>query len=139
MDTKKFISPKMTRFSKKLLSLLVESFDQEIRTRKENYKNWKASMKKVFRESKEIFNQSDNPLPYVLGLTFPNESKAQAAFLYLQNLRIPVSSWPDLPPEAISNSENHKLAITLRQSSIFLPVHKSINLELIRSFPGLNR
>ena len=139
MDTKKFIYPEMTGFSKKLLSLLVESFDQEIRARKENYENWKVSMKKAFQESKEIFIQSDNLLPYVLGLTFPNESKAQEVFLYLQNLRIPVSSWPDLPPEIIANSEDHNLAITLRQSSIFLPVHKSISSELIRSFPDLNK
>ena len=77
--------------------------------------------------------KSNNTSPYVLGLTFSKESEAEEAFSRLKNLHIPVTSWPDLPPEVISDSQNHKLAISLRKSSIFLPVHRSINSEQIRT------
>ena len=133
MDTNRFISPKMSTFSKKLLSLLIKDFDKEIRVRIENYENWKKLMKDFFLESKEIYFKSNNTSPYVLGLTFSKESEAEEAFSRLKNLHIPVTSWPDLPPEVISDNQNHKLAISLRKSSIFLPVHRSINPEQIRT------
>ena len=139
MDTNRFISPKMTCFSKRLLSLLVKNLDQEIRNRVENYENLKNSMKKVFSGAKEILFKCNNTSPYVLGLTFTKEKEAEEAFYYLLNLRMPVSSWPDLPPEVCSDNKNHKFAITLRQSSIFLPVHQSINLKEIRTFPYSNK
>jgi hypothetical protein len=45
---------------------------------------------------------------------------------YLKSIGIPVSVWPDLPPEVASNSLDYADAVQLRANRLYLPVHASI-------------
>ena len=51
----------------------------------------------------------------------------------LQKSKIPVSTWPDLPPEVIKDSKMQRVAIEMRATRFFLPIHCSINSANIKS------
>ena len=47
---------------------------------------------------------------------------------------IPVSTWPDLPPELDNDRKRHQKALSLRMSSLFFPIHS--NFDIDRYFSG---
>ena len=40
---------------------------------------------------------------------------------------VPVTTWPDLPPEVVSDEDKHKNALHLRKSRFYVHVHQSLN------------
>jgi hypothetical protein len=49
---------------------------------------------------------------------------------------LPVTTWPDLPPEVHADRERHAKAWELRHSRLYLPVHQSLNVgSLIKAHP----
>jgi hypothetical protein len=51
---------------------------------------------------------------------------ASETYAKWQTAGLPVSPWPDLPPEVTANQENHASALTWRQTRFFLPVHQTL-------------
>lgn len=50
-------------------------------------------------------------------------------FASLKQSRLPVTTWPDLPPEVVADQNRHKVAWQLRHARLFLPVHQSLQLR----------
>lgn len=40
---------------------------------------------------------------------------------------LPVTTWPDLPPEVVQNLDLHAIALHLRNTRLYLPVHQTLN------------
>ena len=70
--------------------------------------------------------------PYLAVLNFNKSKDAEMAFTSLLNAKIPVSTWPDLPPEVLTDHKKQKVAILLRNCRVFFPVHKSISTKSIK-------
>jgi hypothetical protein len=54
-----------------------------------------------------------------------------AETIYLRYLRqcLPVTTWPDLPPEVVADPGRHSKAWCLRHSRLYLPVHGSLEMR----------
>lgn len=57
------------------------------------------------------------------------ERAARKRFSAWRAQGIPVSTWPDLPPEVIRAPEAHAAAWYLQRTKLFLPVHESIQAQ----------
>ena len=69
-------------------------------------------------------------------MNYKKSKDANKAFASLLNAKIPVSTWPDLPPEVLIDDQKQKVAIRLRSCRVFLPVHRSITEKSIKSGTG---
>ena len=63
------------------------------------------------------FFPEDGPAPYRFVLRAESPERAEAVYAALRRARLPVESWPDLPPEACGT------AVDLRRTLLLLPVH----------------
>lgn len=125
-----FCHPKMSKLAIRLLSTMVLDLKKESNNRRNNHHAWRSGLK---QGSVIIALQSHkNYTPYLSMCTVSNSVSIKNEFNRLQNSGIPVTTWPDLPPEIIKNSKEHKEAIQMRKSRLFLPVHSSINSEKIK-------
>jgi hypothetical protein len=68
-------------------------------------------------------NGNENPVPYNAGYLVPN---ARSLYAKLRRMGYPATTWPDLAPEIGEHPDKHSVAIRLRESCIFLPVHQSV-------------
>jgi hypothetical protein len=65
---------------------------------------------------------------------------AEESYMRLAGEGLPVSTWPDLPPEVSCQREKHARAWSLRHTRIYLPVHQSLDeIEMIRQRPTAER
>lgn len=121
--------PRMSPLSKRLLSIIVNNLDSVAIIRRQNCMIWKN----LFAESSFIkttsFSKSNDYTPYLFGLFFQDSTTAEQVFLKLQNAGLPVTTWPDLPPELSETKEYYGKSIFFRQTRIYLPVHQSFNME----------
>jgi hypothetical protein len=51
---------------------------------------------------------------------------------YLYEKKLPVLTWPDLPPEILANEKLYSTSIHLRKSILHIPVHQNITTEEIK-------
>lgn len=56
---------------------------------------------------------------------------AEAAYLALRRSGLPATSWPDLPPEVMANTQQHPVALRLRKQRLYLPVHQSLRPSML--------
>ena len=130
MDKNQFIHPKMSELSKRLLSYILFKIEEESHRRKKNKELWTSIL-----SNQGIMNEVDfavlteSHTPYLAGYEFKNSQIAEKIFLSLQKNRYPVSTWPDLPPEVLADRRKHQVAINMRQTRLFLPVHSSLGLS----------
>jgi hypothetical protein len=78
---------------------------------------------------------NDDNTPYLAGFGSVDEN------LYgkLIKAKLPASTWPDLPLEVLEDKHVQQMAIFLRQTRFFLPVHRSITpLQIKKSTLRLN-
>jgi hypothetical protein len=130
MDTNQFIHPKMSELSKRLLSYILSKIEEESHTRKNNKELWTSIL-----SNQGIMNEVDfaelteSHTPYLAGYEFKSSQIAEKIFMSLQENRYPVSTWPDLPPEVLADQRKHHIAIKMRQTRFFLPVHSSLGFS----------
>jgi len=131
MSADGFVSPRMSRLAKRLLVGSLHNIDEIAALRRANFNRWKEYLSDV-----EVLNKSFVPMslknqmtPYAFICRFNNKSDAKKAYQLIKQLNIPVTTWPDLPPEVFDNQEKYKDSITLRNTQVFLPVHQTINFD----------
>lgn len=127
-EKKLLIHPKMSYLSKKLLSIYCNKLDHEISIRKKNQLGWCQKLIDKYTSNQKIKMPADNYTPYLALFIAKDSNTAEEIFDYFQKINIPISSWPDLPPEVLSNKSKHKVSILARSRNVLLPVHRSINL-----------
>jgi hypothetical protein len=139
-DLKHLPYPKMSKLSKKLLSNMTD-LDKESENRKNNQKEWNSSLAKnnILGDDINIISCHEKYVPYLAIFVANDTAMAEFFFDLLQTSKIPVSTWPDLPPEVVNNSKRHENAIKMRKTRFFLPVHSSLNPEQIKeNMKGVN-
>ncbi|CAA7620914.1 DegT/DnrJ/EryC1/StrS family aminotransferase [Magnetospirillum sp. SS-4] len=65
-------------------------------------------------------------VPYRLALRAASPKAAALRYQALRRARLPVESWPDLPPEVLADPAHAEGAVLLRRSVLLLPVHGAL-------------
>lgn len=123
----------MSKISNKLLKIQLFRINHIKAHRKKCAQKWESSLGEVFRDYDVKFQSSLNS-PYLTYLTFKEQSMANFYFYLMQDVNLPVTSWPDLSQEVINLKANHEIAFTLRKTRIYLPVHQSVEINKIDYF-----
>jgi hypothetical protein len=129
MDVGDLPHPRMSELSKNLLKLILPNLEQESNIRKVNQKQWNICLPNTDIDRAAFYPLTGSYIPYLAAFSCKNSRVAENTFVSLQSKRLPVSTWPDLPPEVLLDGKKHNVAIELRQTRFFLPVHSSLNLN----------
>lgn len=126
-----FTHPKMSPLSKRLLFGLLDSLDTVAHLRLQNSLLWEKLLAKSYSIKAAMWSTSSDFTPYLASFTFNDETLAAEVFLQWQNAGLPVTTWPDLPPEVSAQKERHRNALILRKTRIYLQVHQSLDHQEI--------
>ena len=117
---------KMSSFAKRLLSKQYLNLDAIEYNRKLNCKNWETNLLNIDILYKKLRNSKISETPYFATFISQNFETTENIYKLFQSFKLPVTSWPDLPPEVLQNKELHKNAIKFRKTRIYIAVHQSI-------------
>jgi dTDP-4-amino-4,6-dideoxygalactose transaminase len=123
----------MSAISNKLLAKELRRIKNIKSHRKECALQWEKGLSQLFHENEVKFRDSSGA-PYLTFLSFQDKAKANIFFYMMQKVNLPVSSWPDLPPEVLSAKEKYPYSNKHRHSRIYLPVHQTIKSSQISYF-----
>jgi len=116
-------------FTKKLMINTIILDNQIIIERKKTFYIWKLIIKKILNDKFHYnFFLEDLEKPYNLILK-SDEKNIKNIYKLLKNNLLPVSTWPDLPPEIKSNYLYQK-TFQLRNNLIFLNLHPQTKQQL---------
>jgi dTDP-4-amino-4,6-dideoxygalactose transaminase len=128
--------PRMSKFSQKLLSVLLD-LEKESIHRKEIQKKWDESLSDLTTiKGFELAQKNFFYIPYLAKIASRDGMSAKDIIDLFKNSKIPISTWPDLPPEVLQNPDTHKNAIEMRRKYVFFPVHSSINAKNLKLVTG---
>lgn len=124
------VNPGMSCVARRLLGRLTGHLDDVARRRELNARNWRNAMlwANPVRPVNMLF---DEPTPYLGAFACQQETDAEVLFGFLQRTGLPVTTWPDLPPEVMDHRREHQPAMALRHNRFYLPVHQSIDQQQI--------
>jgi hypothetical protein len=123
--------PMMSYLARKILIQIVPDLDMEMKARKQNALQWKLSLESYSCEILSAFPISENHTPYLAGFQAATKHQAKKIFHCLRDANIPVTTWPDLPHEVLSDPLTHKVSIEMQNTRLFFPVHSTINSKKI--------
>jgi len=126
-----FPPPKMSALSRRLLFGLVNTLDSVAYQRKHNRLLWIQGLSEAKLYPSEIQPTAGEYTPYLAEFNFANETLAEEAFIQWQGACLPVTTWPDLPPEVVEKKDRHSMALKLRNTRVYLPVHQSLDYRVI--------
>lgn len=130
LSSKATLPADMTAFSRRLLSRITTDMDTIAMIRRERYADWQTVLKSLGLPEITPIN-GICPTPYIAALQCPDIESTKSLFSTFLKAGIPVTTWPDLPPEILSCPENHLVALDFRRIRIYLPVHQSITRKQI--------
>lgn len=117
--------PSMSPLAKRLLKPLRSELQRVAAHRKQNAQIW-SDVLGLASANDAVTHHQVAETPYLAAFSASSAVRAEALFNLLQKTGIPVTTWPDLPPEVLTNEEAHSGAIKLRFSRFYLPVHQSL-------------
>lgn len=119
--------PKMSRLARCLLSGLLDNIDSVALLRQQNERQWDQALMQSSQTLYSIGLVSGENTPYLAVVVFDDATHAELMFLRWQRAGLPVTTWPDLPPEVLVNQNHHPIALHLRKTRVYLPVHQTLN------------
>jgi hypothetical protein len=121
--------PMQSNLSRRLLTIQIPYINKYVLVRQTN----QAIISSFYNSSEEksLF-QIGNYIPYISGIRCKTNFYSEQKSRLLKRKRSPVMKWPDLPPEVLSEPDNHTLAIELQKNLFFFPVHQSLNISSIK-------
>jgi hypothetical protein len=138
-DASRFTAPGLGGLARRLLTRLISDLDMISRYRERHEMMWDALVLANDGSGSARLSTTERPLhrawtPYLAGYQVDVEH-AEATFLRWRREGLPVTTWPDLPPEVRANPDWHPNALSMRNSRMYLPVHQSLrSLDLSRRF-----
>lgn len=122
----------MSALAKKLLFLLIPSFSVIGDERRQVEANWKDTLLWSSGGLLKSLNLVETT-PYLAGFYSDKQIKMEKIFDVLASVdvKLPVTTWPDLPPEVLGNNEFFYNAMAFRQDRLYLPVHQSVSQRQI--------
>ncbi len=131
-------SPKMSRWSQRLLMPLISDFDTVANQRIQNLNAWEklysAGLCSAESSLTPLMSRISTVVPYQAGFFVNPGNHALELYYFMQSQQIPVTTWPDLPPEVTQKPHQHKVAIQLRNQILFFPIHHSITQNHIEKY-----
>lgn len=127
---------KFGNIARYLFSKELKMLDEVGERRKEAQYIWNSYFKNKSHKKFELCNIPTTP--YLLPIKFDNKIDAEEAYSQFARKGIPVQSWPDLPPEIISENHFHSDAIILRYKIFYLPVHQSLDIIMLKNCMKIN-
>ena len=133
LATQNLIAPPLSRVACRLLGGLIGDLGLVTRSRQrhqllldallfEDEGNYDGSLRLGERSEGRTWT------PYLGAYQFDSISHAEAGYDLLQAKGLPVTTWPDLPPEVKQHKERHANAWQLRHTRIYMPVHQNVNM-----------
>lgn len=133
--------PDQSSLARRLLAGLIPSLGDVARKRQRNLLIWDALLCGDAPRNSGSLVTAERPghrewTPY-LGVYGVSQATAEAVYDDWQRQGIPVSTWPDLPPEVNASRSRHSNAWRLRHERLFLPVHQSLSaIALAKARPS---
>jgi dTDP-4-amino-4,6-dideoxygalactose transaminase len=129
--------PEINRISLKILSGLCHKLADIASLRERNQMLWDYCMSLLSQKGNKAIHPGTRPTylnwtPYLS--SYAGEEQTIAEFYNnLKAKKFLPTTWPDLPPELFVNKTRHNVAIRLRNSGFYLPVHQSVSRNHFRS------
>jgi hypothetical protein len=125
------IAPSMSSLARNLLAGLISDLGAVARQRLRHQLLWDDILLLNDKMCTDIFSVTKRPLhrgwtPYLAAYKV-DPTVAETTYNHWQRHGLPVTTWPDLPPEVLTHKENHVNAWELRHSLFYLPVHQSLS------------
>lgn len=73
-----------------------------------------------------VVGEPDRPFCYMLGVKAESGDAFRRLYLDAATCRVPISVWPDLPPEVLAKEEEHPVAVDQFRTTAYFPVHQTI-------------
>ncbi len=122
----KIVAPTMSNIAKRLLIKDIRRLDELASKRKLCVSAWGTLLGSIFPDN--FFKTIHlDVTPYLACFEAPNSEIAASLYKSLKKSGLPVSTWPNLPSEVLSNLEHNNIALELRNTRVFLPVHETVN------------
>jgi hypothetical protein len=121
-------SPMMSALAKKLLSIQIRNLNKVANLRIQNYLAWSCKIRLKFKNIGKYTFLPIKATPYLACICSDDLDITKNLYNEFQTNKLPVLTWPDLPPEVMAIPEKHFIAINLRKSRIYLPVHQTLNI-----------
>lgn len=135
-----FPPPAMSAFSKALLRQQLHLLPEVALARKRN----QLLLDHLFMQSEfkggvetTAWPEKVDAVPYHAGYCVAD---AGSWFVRLRSMAMPATTWPDLAAEVRRQPDRHAVALQLRESCFFLPLHQSVReRDLISLFPDTGK
>ncbi len=112
------------KYTLKLLAVMEKGLKPIVEKRRENYMRVLQAVNGIKRVRPLFSSLPDYACPYAFPMIVSEGRDAVAS--QLNHFGIPASSWPDLPPEVLERSDDHKTAVWLQEHILLLPVHQDL-------------
>src|SRR5882762_9278714 len=131
-ESSRLAAPVHGGLARRLLTGLIADLAVIARYRQRHQLLWDALVLTDDVSSSELVTATDRPsrrewTPYLAGYRV-DPANAEATYCHWQRQGLPVTTWPDLPPEVVANRSRHANAWNLRHSRMYLPVHQSLQV-----------
>lgn len=124
--------PQMSSLSRRLLPRLLGDFDGVAEARRQNSRDW-DDMLKLLGYPTNISPPESGVCTYMHPCVSDDEESAERCYVHLLNAGIPASTWPDLPGEVLADRQGHAVALKLRKTRSYLPIHHNMShMQMIR-------
>ncbi len=127
-QSKKYIRKYISPLSNYLLNIYSDRILEYKSIRLKNYYFWKQKLEQFipFLNIKRL-----NYIPYLGLIKFENKLERVNILKLYNKFGLPITNWPDLPPEVFKSKLNFKTAKHKFRSQITIPVHQDINKSQI--------
>ena len=110
-----------------------KNLDEEQKSRIAKANSWQKIVSNRFPSADVLFGNDKSNSIYLQGLTFKDRKVLMSALEWFNQMKFPISSWPDLPEEVLNDADYYKDSLELRFSTVFFQVHSSISQKDIES------
>lgn len=104
---------------------LLKNIDNIASIRQKNYKLLEDLFSKFSNVQPAFSCKSNNAVPYLFAFR-SKQNVIKEIFNKLRSRMIPVQTWPDIPPEVVSNFQFHQKTLELRNTILTLPIHHDL-------------
>lgn len=116
--------PGMSAVAKRLLRRELSRLPEHAAHRMQSAAEWAGMIRGIFPAGVcEVVPTSH--APYLACMSTSDQATAESLYARLHAAGVPVSTWPDLPPE-VAAVAHHAVAHRLRHTRLYLPVHRSV-------------
>jgi len=128
-----YSSPKMSKLARRMVFRLFDRMEEVSEKREIHLQSWIDSLSWM---QPDVLNTSTSNkiTPYLASFNLSKSLSSEKTIVKLQKMGLPITSWPDLPPEVLIEPTNNKVAINLRLKRFYLPVHQSLKTKSIMKY-----